>query len=235
MNQMRHTATNHGAFWRAAWDRKAEAMPAEPLSVVDGYQFMSPEAYRLMIRTVSKPLGLRAGQSMLEVGCGAGAFLEAIDLSTPGLSLSGVDLSAAMVRLARQRQPHIAFTAGDIRDLWEVSDSSVDHVAAFAVLCYLDSLDEAECALDELVRVVRPGGWVFLGDTSDAAQVESSTAFLARAWAPRAIPEYLYFSPAWFARYARSRGLEVRIEPLSGLDGYEPAQFRFSVYLRSAS
>jgi len=222
------------AFWKDAWTRRAIANYQQPLHVVDGYGFIDAGAYRAIAQGVMAPVGLQPGDRVLEVGCGAGAFLDAVDASVPGLSLHGVDICEAMVALARARQPRIQFDVGDICCLRWLPTGSFDHVAAFAVLSYLDGIPQASRAIDELLRVVKPGGAVVLGDISDAAHRRTSTAFLDRVWAPRAIPAYVYFPTKFFERYARSRGLEVEIRPMTELDvpSYEPASFRYTVYLR---
>lgn len=224
-------------FWLETWSEKASRLADAPLHVVDGYQFMSADAYARMVRAVVAPMGLSAGQRLVEVGCGAGAFLAAVERGVPDIELHGIDISPAMVDLAARRLPHGHFRQGDIRDLRAVPDAAYDHAAAFAVLCYLDSLTQATRALDELLRIVRPGGCVVLGDTSDARHRRRSEAFLEQAWATAEIPAYQYFEPEWFAAYARERGATLVVTPMATLDlpEYAPRRFRFSVYLWRAA
>jgi SAM-dependent methyltransferase len=61
-----------------------------------------------------------AGASVLDVGCGTGALLDAV---RPARGV-GVDLSPAMVRLARERFPRLQFRVGDAEalDAGEVFD-----------------------------------------------------------------------------------------------------------------
>ncbi len=221
-------------FWKETWTHKAIDLHDEPLHVVDGYGFIDADAYRRLAQQVIAPAGLAPGDRVLEVGCGAGAFLDAVDASVPGLALHGVDICEAMVALARVRQPRVRFEVGDACCLRWLPDGSFDCAAAFAVLSYLDGIPQASRAIDELLRVVKPGGTVVLGDISDAAHRATSTAFLDRVWAPRTIPAYVYFPTRFFERYARSRGLEVEIRPMTDLEvpSYEPASFRYTVYLR---
>jgi SAM-dependent methyltransferase len=57
-------------------------------------------------------LGLR---SVLDAGCGTGRV--AIELSRRGLDVLGVDLDAAMLRVAREKAPHIRWVQGDLVDV----------------------------------------------------------------------------------------------------------------------
>jgi SAM-dependent methyltransferase len=52
---------------------------------------------------------------LLDVACGAGRFT--IPLSQAGYSMTGVDLSDDFLRVARHRQPAIAWHRGDVREL----------------------------------------------------------------------------------------------------------------------
>lgn len=220
-------------FWHAVWSQKARELGGECPSVIDGYHFISEAQYNELIRRVIAPMNLKAGQSMLECGCGSGAFLKAVDLACPGLKLFGVDYSESMLEAARAKMPGAAFLFGDIRNLSQLKDESFNHSAAFAVLCYLNHMEEARQALDELVRVTKPGGCIFLGDTSDIGKRKEATRLLEEIWRPRGIPDYLFFDRDFFHRYADSQKLTVRI---IGMDQPELAWYplrslRYSVYL----
>jgi ubiquinone/menaquinone biosynthesis C-methylase UbiE len=220
-------------FWHAVWSQKARELGGECPSVIDGYHFISEAQYNELIRRVIAPMNLKAGQSMLECGCGSGAFLKAVDLACPGLKLFGVDYSESMLEAARAKMPGAAFIFGDIRNLSQLEDESFNHSAAFAVLCYLNHMEEARQALDELVRVTKPGGCIFLGDTSDVGKREEATRLLEEIWRPRGIPEYLFFDRDFFHRYADSRKLTVRIIGMDQpeLVWYPTRLLRYSVYL----
>ena len=66
--------------------------------------------------------------TVLDVGCGPGHV--ARYLSERGVTAAGVDLSPAMVDLARQLNPGLEFSTGDMRHL-EVADNSLAGIAAF--------------------------------------------------------------------------------------------------------
>src|ERR1700704_2599411 len=66
--------------------------------------------------------------TVLDVGCGPGHV--ARYLSERGVTAAGVDLSPAMVDLARQLNPGLEFSTGDMRHL-EVADNSLAGIVAF--------------------------------------------------------------------------------------------------------
>jgi ubiquinone/menaquinone biosynthesis C-methylase UbiE len=220
-------------FWQRVWSRKACNLKNECSSVIDGYHFITEPQYHELIRQVIIPMNLKPGNTLLECGCGSGAFLHAVKLASPGLHLFGVDYSEPMLEVARARMPEVRFFSGDIRNLSGMEDECFDHTAAFAVLCYLNNVEEACQALDEMVRVTRAGGFIFLGDTSDAGKRVEAMQLLRKIWQPLAIPDYLFLEKDFFRRYAAARKLAIRIIDMDqpSLHWYPPRSLRYGVYL----
>ncbi len=92
--------------------------------------------------------------SILDAGMGGGRL--ASELDARGWTVTGVDSSARMVELARQRLPHLAdrLLEADLAALPFAADS-FDAVVATGALEYVGDLARG---LGELARVLRPGG-----------------------------------------------------------------------------
>jgi SAM-dependent methyltransferase len=111
-------------------------------------------------------LGLRAGDRLLDVGCGLGDAALALtpDLGPTG-EVVGIDASAAMLAVARERVGAapcpVRFEVGDALALDE-SDRSFDAVRSERTLQWVA---DPAAAIDEMARVVRPGGRLALVDT----------------------------------------------------------------------
>lgn len=101
---------------------------------------------------VRRHLDLRPGQQVLDVGCGTGWFTRR--LAQGGLQMTGLDVSEAMLAVARQRTPQgIAWLQGDAAQL-PFADRSFDHVVALTSLCFVPDWPRA---VAEIVRVARRG------------------------------------------------------------------------------
>jgi demethylmenaquinone methyltransferase/2-methoxy-6-polyprenyl-1,4-benzoquinol methylase len=103
-------------------------------------------------RTV-RDLGLGAGSTVVDLACGTGDFCR--ELHTAGLRPIGMDLSFGMLAAARTTAPLVQADALRL----PIPDASVDGVTCGFALRNLLALDPF---LDELARVVRPGGRIAL-------------------------------------------------------------------------
>jgi SAM-dependent methyltransferase len=115
-------------------------------------------------------LALRPGERLLDVGCGPGdaALALASDVAPAG-EVVGVDRSEAMVAVARHRTSPsslgggvaVRFVVGDAMAL-DQPDASFDAVRCERTLQWVA---DPQVAVDELARVLRPGGRLSLIDT----------------------------------------------------------------------
>jgi phosphatidylethanolamine/phosphatidyl-N-methylethanolamine N-methyltransferase len=161
----------------------------------------------------------RTGGRILEVGVGTG-------LSLPDYSrtnrLTGIDLSAAMLRRAKARAVEQRLTNVDglaVMDAQHLGfrDGVFDVVVAQYVIT---TVPDPEATLDEFVRVVKPGGEIILvnhlgADSGWRALFEQGFAPLARRLGWR--PEFRWGRLAqWAARHGGVRVVERRAMPPLG-------------------
>jgi SAM-dependent methyltransferase len=99
-------------------------------------------------------------QSLLDVGCNVGAFLEDCDRLGRGLRLAGVEVNQTAREAARRRLPHADIRGNGAEDL-PFPDETFDCVTCIEVLEHIPG-DLRVRALGEMRRVLRPGGRLVL-------------------------------------------------------------------------
>ncbi|MEV4510355.1 class I SAM-dependent methyltransferase [Dactylosporangium sp. NPDC049525] len=96
---------------------------------------------------------------VVDVGCGPGHVTA--HLRGLGVDVFGVDLSPAMIDLARREHPGIRFEVGSMTDL-DLPDASVAGLLAFWSLIHVPD-GEVPKVFDGFRRVLRPGAPLLIG------------------------------------------------------------------------
>jgi SAM-dependent methyltransferase len=124
----------------------------------------APACHRRFIESFVRP---KAGDRVIDLGCGIGASLEHLPQS---ISYVGVDLSPQYIEAARARYPgRGTFVCSDVATV-DLSDAGpFDLAISFGVLHHLDDV-AAEAMVGLAHRVVRPGGQLV---TIDPCRVEN--------------------------------------------------------------
>lgn len=105
---------------------------------------------------------LSPGSRILDLGCGYGRVLGL--LSEGGYyNLVGFDPAPAMVALARERFPTISFKEVSSPQL-PMADASVDATLLFSVLTCVPTDDGQRTIVEEVGRVLKPGGLFYISD-----------------------------------------------------------------------
>lgn len=223
--------------WQEIWATKGHRARG-PLHRTDGYDLLTSRQFEWLVRQIVQPLRIRSGQSVLECGCGAGAFLAVLMKLHPNLRVAGIDYSRSLLALAIRRIPG-CFLYGDISSIPFILSESFNHVVSFGTFIYLASPSQATRALEEMIRATKPGGRLLIGEVSDAAKRRLAEQLRAKTHATRRTvapgnPDHLYLHKSFFLRIAARHGLQVRIVDHSDLDlaYWATAPYRYSVYLK---
>jgi len=176
--------------------------------VADGYDAIAVEhkawAGRVRVEERAKYTAvllaeLPAGAEVLELGCGIG--VPTTRRLAERFSVTGVDISARQIQLARQNVPAARFIHGDMTDL-HFSPASFDGVAAFYSLIHVPR-EEQPGLLRDVATWLRPGGF-FVATLS----VHSIEASYKKDWL--GAPMYWSsFDSATNVRLVEEAGLEI--------------------------
>ncbi len=143
---------------RTAYERGAQEYAerwAEP------HAFMQEERAAVLKR-------VQKGMGLLDVGCGPGN--DTAYWAGNGLEPIGIDLSPEMVKLARQRFPHLRFIEMNILDA-PTLNIQFDVIWMAYVLLHIP-VEDVDTVIDILHRILRPQGFLFVS-TSLSLSTES--------------------------------------------------------------
>jgi ubiquinone/menaquinone biosynthesis C-methylase UbiE len=171
--------------WARYWDRHA-----------GGYDRQMGFMDRILFGDTRQWICAQAQGRVLEVAIGTGLNLP----HYPGdVELTGIELSAAMLDIARRRAPELGRQAdlriGDAEAL-EFPDATFDTVVCTFSLC---AISDHHRAVNEMVRVLRPGGRLLLADhvTSTYSAIRAVQRAAERVTVP------------WGGEHFRRRPLEL--------------------------
>jgi len=97
-------------------------------------------------------------KDVLEIGCGNGHGGHLLNQLQPK-SYIGLDVMEEQIELARRKYPQYKFIVQDATNLSQFADASKDAVIIFGVLHHIP---EWRKVLDEVARVLKPNGQLFL-------------------------------------------------------------------------
>jgi ubiquinone/menaquinone biosynthesis C-methylase UbiE len=109
-----------------------------------------------LARAMCAAAGVRAGQRVLDVGCGSGALVAQLAEIVGAKSVAGIDPSEPFVEATRARVPGARILVGSAESI-PFADGEFDATLSQLVVNFLTDPDQG---LREMSRVTRPGGTV---------------------------------------------------------------------------
>jgi len=157
------------------------------LTIVAGFVYTTRLGKFAVWQDLLQELELRGDERVLDLGCGRGAVLTAAATLVPRGRTVGIDLwrtgdqSGNSIDAARRNAElegvtdRVELCTGDLRDL-PFGDDSFDLVLSSMAIHNISGAAGRQRAVDEAVRVLRPGGRLLVAD------FRSVTAYRDRLW-----------------------------------------------------
>ena len=142
--------------------------------------------------TTSRILELNP-QNVLEIGCGTGLLL--FRIAPDCQSYLGIDISESSLDYIKQQLqspslclPHVTLEHRVADNLQGIAPHSIDTVIINSVIQYFPSVDYLINVLTQAIKVVKPGGTLFLGDLRNYSLLEMFATSVEVAQAPDNLP-----------------------------------------------
>jgi ubiquinone/menaquinone biosynthesis C-methylase UbiE len=188
-----------GDVSRAAYDEVADAYS----------RTLDVEGRGLVDPVLTELIGQVIDREVLSLACGQG--LDARLLARLGATVTGLDVSAEMLRYAREHEADhprgIAYVQGDAQDLAAFPNGSFD-----GVVCHMALMDIPQLAptVQAVRRVLRERGWFVFSIVHPCfhVHVEKVTDYLAEHRYRKPLP------PDWLPQHAYHRPLGTYVNEL---------------------
>ena len=108
-----------------------------------------------------------ADDIILDAGCGSGRNMYWFVQN--GFNITGIDISEAAIEELKNNYPALpegSLVAASLEKI-PFSDNHFNHIICSAVLHFAESIARFNCICKELVRVLKPGGTLFIRMTTD--------------------------------------------------------------------
>lgn len=158
-------------------------------------------------------------QAILDVGCGGGVLAEG--LAQNGAKVTGIDVAADAIDTAKQHAVNTKLTL--TYDCIPIENFEASPFDAITCMEMLEHVKNPELIIQHCVRLLKPGGYLFLSTLNRTLKAYAS-AILAAEYLLRLLPRQThdydkFIKPSELAEIVRNAGLEV--VGLEGMD-YHP-------------
>jgi len=246
--------------WQMVWDKtyanaSAESEPALNLagwnSSYTGQPIPPAEMREWIDHTVQRVLSLRP-ERVLELGCGTGLLLSRIAPHCRqycGTDFSPNALNYVQQFVTAQNLRGVTLLQQSAEDFSGIEAGTFDTVILNSVIQYFPDVNYLLKVLEGVVRIVKPGGHIFLGDVRSLPLLETFHSCVQLHQAPPSLPvsqlrqriqkslleeEELLVAPGFFRAFRHHLpGItDVRIQLKRGRYHNELTRFRYDVLLQ---
>lgn len=153
-NSLKDGSTNSTAI-AAYYDEWAETYDA----TLKNWDYQAPDDAAAILCEY-----LKAGDDILDVGCGTGMFAKAMSRYLD-CRIEGIDISAASLEIAEKQGGYDRLKRHDLQTTpLPITDNAFDAAACVGVMTYIE---DAAGLLADLCRVIRPGGYILFTQRDD--------------------------------------------------------------------
>jgi ubiquinone/menaquinone biosynthesis C-methylase UbiE len=228
--------------WERIWSKKTvgnfDKITLRDLILANGYDngvgSYSEDTWRLMISDLSARTQLLPGKKVLEIGCGSGAVLYALN-EIVKIESYGIDYSESLIEVAKVAIPEGNFVAQEA-DKPCFSETSFDMIFSNGVFFYFPDQEYVKRVIINWTNQISTGGQFVLLDLPDKEYEKVYHQERKKAYKDPAKYEadykdlrHLFFDKNSVAEFLETIGMrDVRVFP-HAVPSYGNARFRFNI------
>lgn len=230
--------------WHKIWETKGNS-DSKDQHVLDGYDLNSKSEYKEIAYsclTGNESMLSKPNLTTVEFGCGAGAFISALQEKFTNIKIEGVDYSQNLVSKARKLNQQVRFNVLNMKHSIQHWHTALEHktydiIFSYGTFLYFNSEQEVLDIILKMKSILSSDGLIILGEINDIDLKEESrhirTEFLKER--KRVTPDFdvdqLYISKKSLNTFARSHNFSINF--LSLPDWYSASKYRYHVVLKN--
>lgn len=144
---------------------------------------------KVILPNLLRLMDIKKGEKVLDIACGTGYFTR--QYHKLGAAASGVDLGAELIEKAKVQSPDIAYSLAAADDLSSFPDNTFEKASCVLAI---QNIKNADKAIDEASRVLRPGGRFYIVMNHPAFRIPKASSWdwdNAKGKQYRRIDEYM--------------------------------------------
>ena len=156
--------------WKLFWDNKAKdsnILNKQVGRVSGSDDALEDEVLQKIEKHINQYLRINNNEVLLDVCCGNGLVISI--LKNKCKQIIGVDMAPTMIENADKEftSSNTAFIEGDATNISELVNTDIDKAYLYFSFQYFDSYEKGKKVIEEILKVLKPGGLIFLGDIPD--------------------------------------------------------------------
>ena|SRR3989338_1903258 len=141
-------------------NKRAEIQFFDRFDKKGGYDVLDGSGYSKILDFMKGKLKKKNGMTIVDMGCGSGAFTSHLAKEFPESNIVGLDISRGCIRRAKKELQDLVFVVDDVEKT-KIKDDSVDIVWYSGILHHFADFSKVA---KEAFRILKPGGIVFSYD-----------------------------------------------------------------------
>jgi ubiquinone/menaquinone biosynthesis C-methylase UbiE len=227
--------------WKKIWNKNAKVIKPKNLNDLlrlNGHSSATSEInqkeWKKYINYFIKKYNIQQNQSILEIGCGCGAFL--YFFFKKNIKCFGIDNSEKLIKIVKKNFKKDNFHVGEANNLSKIKNKKIDFIFVNSVFHYFKNSKYAKQVLDEILRISHLETKIIILDVPDKKKY--------KLWKRSAIKKigfsefkktyrnlkHKFYEKKFFYNYASSKKLNISIFNQT-LIKKENSKSRFNIFL----
>ncbi len=160
--------------WKKFWNEKgSDPNPLAQVARVGGNVKQQEEVLQQIITHIVSVLQMEQKDQVLDICCGNGLLTSV--LAAHCKQITGIDFSETLISSAKKNYPSVRFICADALQLDKLSmevlqPESVDKINLYFSFQYFENFEQGKLVVSQLLRYLKPGGKLLLGDVPDRSR-----------------------------------------------------------------